>query len=48
MRREMNGVLVWVPVRESWRSREIEVLCVLLFESANKVTLKSSQHVPLF
>ena len=47
MRREMKGVLVWVPVRESWKSRERqnEVLCVLLSESANKVTVKSSQHL---
>ena len=48
MRRETKGVLVWVPVRESWKSRErqTEVLCVLLSESANKVALKSSQHLP--
>ena len=48
MRRERKGVLVWLPVRESWRSRErqTEVLCVLLSESADKVTVKSSQHLP--
>ena len=22
LRREMKGVLVWLPLRESWRSRE--------------------------
>ena len=45
MRRERKGVLVWLPVRESWRSRErqTEVLCVLLSESANK---SNSEVIP--
>ena len=45
IRRETKGVLVWLPVSESWRSRErqTEVLCVLMSESANKI---NSEVIP--